>query len=130
MVLSLVVFCLGAKTHRFYPMNTDWNLFGQASKPLAPWLRGCLASWRSRSPDDSHCYLTSSSSKGNASNTDSIEFTPEATALLKLFPIWATCLFCCCYHTVLYFTKQLKHPDTLRFRAKLTCLNHDLPADL
>ncbi|CAO2182190.1 unnamed protein product [Urochloa humidicola] len=113
MVLSLVVFCLGAKTYRFYPLKTDGNLFGQATKPLAAWVRGCIASWRSRSPDGSHCFASLPSSSKGDDRGGSTNFAQEATALLKLFPIWATCLF---YSVVVeqcftFFTKQASTLD-------------------
>ncbi|KAF8775184.1 hypothetical protein HU200_004583 [Digitaria exilis] len=115
MALSLAVFCLGTKTYRFYPLKTDGNnMFRQAAEPLAAWMRGCLASWRSRSNDDSHCFLPSPSSRSDGSDTGDTNFTTqEATSLLKLFPIWATCLFYSVVVTQCFtlFTKQASTLD-------------------
>uniref|UniRef100_A0A0A9D6Q2 Peptide transporter n=1 Tax=Arundo donax TaxID=35708 RepID=A0A0A9D6Q2_ARUDO len=112
MTLALAVLCLGTKTYRFYPLKTNGVLFGQVGKPIAAWMRGCLASWRSKLPDDSHHSLPSSSN-GGTSNVDITNNPHEATALLKLFPIWATCLI---YAVVVaqcftFFTKQASTLD-------------------
>lgn len=112
MTLALAVFFLGTKTYRFYPPKTNGNLFGQVGKPIMVWMRGWLASWRSKLPDDSHHSLPSSS-KGDTSNVDGTNIPREATALPKLFPIWATCLI---YAVVVaqcftFFTKQASTLD-------------------
>lgn len=95
MILALAVFCIARKTYRFYPPKTSGNPFGQVGKPFAAWIRGWLAAWHSRLPADSSCDLpTPSSPKVDASDSDtgSSNDPHEATALLRLFPIWATCL--------------------------------------
>ncbi|KAL6840144.1 hypothetical protein ACP4OV_029954 [Aristida adscensionis] len=112
MALGLAVFSLGVKNYRFYPPKTDGNLFGHVGKPIATWARSCLASWRSKAPDGPHQSLASSS-KPDASNTGNTQFGHQATALLKLFPIWATNLI---YAVVVaqsftFFTKQASTLD-------------------
>ncbi|KAL6616463.1 hypothetical protein ACP70R_038733 [Stipagrostis hirtigluma subsp. patula] len=112
MALGLAVFCLGAKTYRFYPPRTDGNWFAQVGRPIVAWMRGWLASSRSKSLENSDRPLPLSS-KEDASNAGSTDCPHEATALLKLFPIWATCLI---YAVVVaqsftFFTKQASTLD-------------------
>ncbi|KAL6840143.1 hypothetical protein ACP4OV_029953 [Aristida adscensionis] len=112
MTIALAVFCLGKKTYRFYPLKTTENLFGQVGKLFVEWMHGRLTACHSKLPDDSHHTLPSSS-RDNANNVGSTSVPHEATALLKLLPIWATCLI----YTVAvaqcftFFTKQTSTLD-------------------
>ncbi|KQK10819.1 protein NRT1/ PTR FAMILY 5.10 [Brachypodium distachyon] len=91
MSVSLAIFWLGAKNYRFYPVRSEGSLFGLVSKHLVSSIRGWYALWCSTSSDDTHCTPTSSS-KGVGDNSEMTCFPDEAKAVLKLFPIGATCL--------------------------------------
>ncbi|OEL37741.1 Protein NRT1/ PTR FAMILY 5.10 [Dichanthelium oligosanthes] len=112
MAIALAVFVLGTKAYRFYPLETNGALFLQVGRSLVAWMLGWLGLWRSKLPDDSHNSLASSSN-GDTSNVEDTNSPGETTALLKLFPIWATCLI---YSVVLaqcftFFTKQASTLD-------------------
>ncbi|CAL4946374.1 unnamed protein product [Urochloa decumbens] len=99
MAIALAVFVLGTKTYRFYPPKTNGSLLGQAGRSLLL-------------PDDDHHNSLPSSSNGDTSNVDK-KLPDETTALLKLFPVWATCLI---YAVVVaqcftFFTKQASTLD-------------------
>ncbi|XP_020158552.1 protein NRT1/ PTR FAMILY 5.10 isoform X1 [Aegilops tauschii subsp. strangulata] len=112
MSLSLAVFWLGTRTYRFYPVRSDGSLFGEVRRYLLSLIRTWHASWCLRSPDDSHCMPTSTSSEAK-DNAEMICFPDEAKSVLKLFPIGATCLI----YAVVYaqwmtmFTKQASTLD-------------------
>ncbi|KAL6616461.1 hypothetical protein ACP70R_038731 [Stipagrostis hirtigluma subsp. patula] len=112
MTLALAVFCLGSKTYRFYPPKTSGNLIVQAGKLFVAWMRGQLTAWHSKLPGESDSSLPSSS-KGDASKVGSTNVPHEATALLKLLPIWATCLIyaVAVAQCFTFFTKQASTLD-------------------
>uniref|UniRef100_A0ACD5V5G1 Uncharacterized protein n=1 Tax=Avena sativa TaxID=4498 RepID=A0ACD5V5G1_AVESA len=91
MSLSLAVFLLGTKTYRFYPVRSGGSLFGMVGKHLLSSIRVWLASLYSKSSDDLNCIPTSSSD-GVKDNAETTCFPEEAKAVLKLFPIGASCL--------------------------------------
>ncbi|CAL4972904.1 unnamed protein product [Urochloa decumbens] len=113
MIIALAVFVLGTKAYRFYPPKTNGSLLGQAGRSLLAWMPGWLASWRSKLPDDDHHNSLPSSSNGDAGNVEDTKLSDETTSLLKLFPVWATCLI---YAVVVaqsftFFTKQASTLD-------------------
>lgn len=63
--------------------------------------------------DDSRSLLASSTSEGDSNSADSTDFRHEATALLRLLPIWAACLIYAVVYAQLstFFTKQASTVD-------------------
>ncbi|XP_040378155.1 protein NRT1/ PTR FAMILY 5.10-like isoform X2 [Oryza brachyantha] len=92
MSFSLAVFWLGTKTYRFYPLRSNTNIFGQVGKSLVARIRWWCTSWCSKSSDDPHRARASSSSNGDQDDAEKACFPDEAVAVLRLFPIGATCL--------------------------------------
>ncbi|KAJ1703233.1 hypothetical protein LUZ63_003012 [Rhynchospora breviuscula] len=103
MVLALVLFLLGTRTYRYFVLEEE-NPFIQVGRSFVALAR----SWKSkgfcvRGPVD----ITSLSDEDNA------DASAEAKGLLRLFPIWATCLI----YGVLFaqsstfFTKQASTLD-------------------
>uniref|UniRef100_A0ACD5XFQ3 Uncharacterized protein n=1 Tax=Avena sativa TaxID=4498 RepID=A0ACD5XFQ3_AVESA len=114
MALALAVFCLGTKAYRFYPPARDGSaMLTQLGGPLVARIRSWQSSWRSKLSDDSEPLLADASSPSKTS-TGNADFPREAAAaLLKLFPIWSTCLI---YAILLsqwstFFTKQASTLD-------------------
>lgn len=113
MALALAIFCLGTKAYRFYPPARNGSVLTQLGEPLVARIRSSKSSWRSKLPDESRPLLADASSSSSKTSTDNTDFHPEAASLLKLFPIWSTCLI---YSIVLsqwptFFTKQASTLD-------------------
>ncbi|BAD82717.1 putative amino acid/peptide transporter [Oryza sativa Japonica Group] len=112
MSLSLAVFLLGTKSYRFYPLRSNTSLFDQVGKSLLAKIRWWCASWCSKSSGDLHC-TQASSSQGDHNDAEKACFPDEATAVLKLFPIGATCLIYAIVFAqwITLFTKQASTLD-------------------
>uniref|UniRef100_A0A0D3EWU1 CRIB domain-containing protein n=2 Tax=Oryza TaxID=4527 RepID=A0A0D3EWU1_9ORYZ len=112
MSLSLAVFLLGTKSYRFYPLRSNTSLFDQVGKSLLAKIRWWCASWCSKSSGDLHC-TQASSSQGDHDDAEKACFPDEATAVLKLFPIGATCLIYAIVFAqwITLFTKQASTLD-------------------
>uniref|UniRef100_A0A0E0JRM4 Uncharacterized protein n=1 Tax=Oryza punctata TaxID=4537 RepID=A0A0E0JRM4_ORYPU len=134
MSLSLAVFWLGTKSYRFYPLRSNTSLFGQVGKSLLAKIRWWCVSWCSkystepigwklqtyllslplacRSSGDLRC-TQASSSQGEQDDAEKACFPDEAIAVLKLFPIGATCLIYAIVFAqwMTLFTKQARTLD-------------------
>ncbi|XP_010911895.1 protein NRT1/ PTR FAMILY 5.10 [Elaeis guineensis] len=114
MLFALVVFLLGTKTYRFYVLE-DESPFVRIGKTLVAFARRRQASIRigSQETGETLHYNPSggpncSSSSKDIDSVDNVADAHEAKAILRLFPIWATCLI---YAVVFaqsstFFTKQ------------------------
>uniref|UniRef100_A0A0E0JRM3 Uncharacterized protein n=1 Tax=Oryza punctata TaxID=4537 RepID=A0A0E0JRM3_ORYPU len=112
MSLSLAVFWLGTKSYRFYPLRSNTSLFGQVGKSLLAKIRWWCVSWCSKSSGDLRC-TQASSSQGEQDDAEKACFPDEAIAVLKLFPIGATCLIYAIVFAqwMTLFTKQARTLD-------------------
>ncbi|VAH82358.1 unnamed protein product [Triticum turgidum subsp. durum] len=113
MALALSVFLLGTRTYRFYPPEKNGVLLTQLGELLVARAKSWHSSWCSSSilPDDDSLPLLADAPSASKENTK--DFPHEAASLLRLFPIWSTCLM---YAVVLsqwstLFTKQASTLD-------------------
>ncbi|KAJ4799473.1 Protein NRT1/ PTR FAMILY 5.10 [Rhynchospora pubera] len=77
MFIALIIFLAGTRTYRFYPIQKE-NPFPRVGKSIVSFLRG-------HKKNDIICQV-------NEEETSGSDYAKEAQGLLKLFPIWATCL--------------------------------------
>ncbi|KAE8812208.1 Peptide transporter PTR2 [Hordeum vulgare] len=115
MALALRVFLLGTSTYRFYPPEKNSGLLAQLGEVLVARAKSWHSSWcccccNSKLPDDDSLPLLADAPSASKDDKD---FPREAASLLKLLPIWSTCLI---YAVVLsqwstLFTKQASTLD-------------------
>ncbi|XP_008783395.2 protein NRT1/ PTR FAMILY 5.10-like [Phoenix dactylifera] len=114
MLFALIVFLLGTKTYRFYVLE-DESPFLRVSKTLGALVRRRQARFPITSEETGEALQYKPSGGPNCSSSskeidslDNVDHVNEAKGILRLFPIWATCLI---YAVVFaqsstFFTKQ------------------------
>ncbi|CAM0943539.1 unnamed protein product [Alopecurus aequalis] len=102
MALALAVFLLGTRTYRYYDVSSDdskqhWSLIARAGEAFAAWRN---IQRKSTSPLEEEQELVISS--------NAADLLEEAKSVLRLFPIWATCLIYAVAfsQSSTFFTKQ------------------------
>ncbi|KAL6609929.1 hypothetical protein ACP70R_039898 [Stipagrostis hirtigluma subsp. patula] len=103
MAAALVVFLLGTRTYRYYISSGKRSLFARAGE--------AFTAWRSRRNADRAAESTESSTRADEEEqvvASKSGIVAEAKAILRLFPIWATCLIYAVAfaQSSTFFTKQ------------------------
>ncbi|CAM0955382.1 unnamed protein product [Alopecurus aequalis] len=109
MAFALAVFLLGTRTYRYYVSDSKQrSLFARASETFAAWRNSRRKSTNplpATSGPESSAHVDEEEQELVISNQDLVE---EAKSVLRLFPIWATCLIYAVAfsQSSTFFTKQ------------------------
>ncbi|KAJ3707705.1 hypothetical protein LUZ61_011410 [Rhynchospora tenuis] len=104
MVLALVLFLLGTRTYRYFVLEEE-NPFIRVGRSFVALARG----WKSKG----FCMAVGTGEITSLADEDNADASTEAKGLLRLFPIWATCLIygVLFAQTSTFFTKQASTLD-------------------
>ncbi|PUZ65855.1 hypothetical protein GQ55_3G259300 [Panicum hallii var. hallii] len=114
MAAALAVFLLGTRTYRYYVTNAKGGLFARAAEAFAEWRSRRKAGpleqasqERDRAAAEAPRFSAGVDEEDQAVVSNA-GFVKEAKAILRLFPIWATCLIYAVAfaQSSTFFTKQ------------------------
>ncbi|XP_066367045.1 protein NRT1/ PTR FAMILY 5.10-like [Miscanthus floridulus] len=110
MAVALAVFLLGTRTYRYYVTAGDRGLFARASEAFAEWRsrRKALQHGDRPAAEGAPGFSAGVVDEEQAAVSNNAGLVKEAKAIIRLFPIWATCLLYAVAfsQSSTFFTKQ------------------------
>ncbi|TVU19498.1 hypothetical protein EJB05_35649, partial [Eragrostis curvula] len=108
MACALVVFLLGTRTYRYYVTSGKRGLFARAGEALAEWRSRRKAGPLHQASQERDGQVSAGVDEEGQEVVSDAGIFKEAKAILRLFPIWATCLIYAVAfsQSSTFFTKQ------------------------